>query len=793
MAKTKPKKAVEEAVSAALIDEENHPDYIPGRITTAEPEDSLTPIPGDPIPGIPIDFQPTFPLPHPVLPPFPIPQYCSPVSGRYKFVQPLHFRPQLPSQPIQPMKGTNGISTPIIPFNFQHVTVRVDVDRFYPQQRISIEVSRIIPRNSAHVIAEVVSDKCSGFNHRTITANIVYRDGSADLIPGSQIIFKATSKNSFRYSNYSIELLADGKSIKQYDLAFESRYFDRIEFEVDRVDDAGSIVTSHETHSHPDRPSNLPDETITLASVYQRAGFEVSMSSNTSVIPNTLTGSNNKWSDSEMHNAMVTYWSQFADRPQWAMWVLYARQHDSGRSLGGVMFDDIGPNHRQGTAIFTDSFIKDPPPGESHPDAWKKRMEFWTAVHEMGHAYNLAHSWQKALGRPDGAPGDPWIPLANDPDSLSFMNYPFRFPGGESSFFENFEFRFSDDELAFMRHAPRRFVKMGDSNWFNNHNFEAPQAVLNSGSWDLQIRPNRESNTFRFLEPVMLELKLKNTSDKPVPIEVDLLEDGSHFKLFIGREGGNTLEWKPLITQCHKHEPKTLNSNEAIYGSHMVNITGAGWTIAEPGFYKLQAAIDMGDEIVMSNVLRLYVAPPVDSSESAIAPDYFTEDVGRVLAFRGAPVFVDAENVLSELVSTCSDNPACHHASLALHSPKLGNYKVLNTGAGRDEMEIKTNSKMSKEAVNGVSDSLLQNADAAADTMGHISYFDELRSLTDTLEESGNQKSAKKILIHTIKMMKERNILGSVVDNAEARLKRRSKDIEQRAVSKKRPEAVAEY
>ncbi len=89
-------------------------------------------------------------------------------------------------------------------------------------------------------------------------------------------------------------------------------------------------------------------------------------------------------------------------------------------------------------------------------------MAFWTAVHEMGHGFNLAHAWQKALG-------NPWIPLANQPEARTFMNYPFNVAGGETAFFSDFRFRFTDDELVFMRHAPRRFVQVGNANWFDNH------------------------------------------------------------------------------------------------------------------------------------------------------------------------------------------------------------------------------------------------------------------------------------------------------------------------------------
>ena len=109
-----------------------------------------------------------------------------------------------------------------------------------------------------------------------------------------------------------------------------------------------------------------------------------------------------------MHDAMQVYWSHFAPKAQSSVWVFFASLHESipqpypyrlsnRDQLGGTMFDDIGPNHRQGCAIFEDSFISEAPSGDPNPEAWVRRMRFWTAAHEIGHTFNLAHSWQKTL------------------------------------------------------------------------------------------------------------------------------------------------------------------------------------------------------------------------------------------------------------------------------------------------------------------------------------------------------------------------------------------------------------
>ena len=59
-----------------------------------------------------------------------------------------------------------------------------------------------------------------------------------------------------------------------------------------------------------------------------------------------------------------------------------------------------------------------------------------TTVHELGHALNLAHRFEREVGRAD---------------STSFMNYDWRYKGGShtTEFWSRFAFAFDDDELEF--------------------------------------------------------------------------------------------------------------------------------------------------------------------------------------------------------------------------------------------------------------------------------------------------------------------------------------------------------
>ena len=247
----------EDLEQPVTMPEGEHPDYVGGVVTDSGEEScdcddddigeatgDLTPLPGGPLPT-PFPGPRPFPITPRIPAPFPWPRFCGPVSGKYRYSTPLQMQPWFPV-PLGPIPQPTGrpvvprrIPGPIIPINLMNINVRVDVDRFFPQNRISIEVSRLFPRATAHAIAEVTSDICSGFNRRTVRAQIVYRDGQASLIPGTTVTFTARRTTGFNYSEFKLQLSGRGIRPRTYNLSFQSRYFDSVQFEVDRVSNSG--------------------------------------------------------------------------------------------------------------------------------------------------------------------------------------------------------------------------------------------------------------------------------------------------------------------------------------------------------------------------------------------------------------------------------------------------------------------------------------------------------------------------------------------------------------------------
>lgn len=637
--------------------------------------------------------------------------------------------------------------------------LRLDVDGLYPQMTASGDI-RTWLAGRIHWIANL-----SKVGANTYQGNIFFKHGDVSLLPHTTV--RITASRSMFPGQQQAKATFSGagrKMTRTY--AYVSPAFRPVELEFDCVQ--GTVAaTSVKTHDHPNRPANLPQETLTLERVFERAGFDVAKSGGDSIIPLAAAGPNETWSNQEMHDAMQVHWSRFANKPQWSLWTLFAARHDMGTSLGGIMFDSIGPNHRQGTAVFIDSFISQAPAGEANPAAWVRRMRFWTAAHEMGHSFNLAHSWQKSLGTP-------WVPLPNEPEARSFMNYPYFVAGGQEAFFGDFAYRFSDAELLFMRHAPERFVQMGNADWFDNHGFEqAAEQVGNALT--LEVRMHRDRARLAFLEPLNLEVKLTNSGESPLIVDAARLRSLDSVTLITKRERDPARLYLPFARFCLAPEPTVLQPGESLYAALEPSAGLEGWDVGEPGRYVAQVALHLDGVDLVSNELHFRVAPPRSYDEQDVAQEYFTEDVARILAFDGSRVLTDGNDVLAELRERCPENPAALHAAHALAAPMLQQGKVLTVpdGAegrtlGETTAEFRQTTADPSEAKRLMDEALIADVDASADAFGHIPYKEHVDDYAKALAEEGDTEHAAHVQDRLHACLSDRRVLPRVLEEIEA-------------------------
>ena len=615
-------------------------------------------------------------------------------------------------------------------------TLRLDVDGRYPQMTVSGTIYRFLTERT-HWIARLTRQADGSW-----TGPIWYKDGDTTAFLYTQV--RVTAVRSLFPASRTATVAFSGGSGSPFTRTYRwsSTYFRPVELEYDTVVGAPT-VTSIGTHAHPRHPASLPNEALSIERVYQRAGFDVTRSGD-GPIPLARAGADARWSTTEMHDAMQIYWSRFANRPQWAVWTLFASLSDQGTSLGGIMFDDIGPNHRQGTAIFGNAFIATPPAGDPAPAAWVSRMRFWTAVHELGHTFNLAHSWQKAH---PASWGNSWIPLANDPEARSFMNYPYNVSGGQSAFFGSFEYRFSDAELLFMRHAPERFVQQGNADWFKNHGFEQVR-ISESPSFRLELRTNQgeqpkaHAATHRFLDQIVVEFKLTNMTDDPALVDKHLLETVDRLTVVIKRENAAAKVYAPPATICWHGRKEVLMPGESMYASLYLSAGKDGFYVAEPGRYVVQSVLHLEHEDILSNVLQLRVLPPRGYEEEAFGQELFTRDVGRVLAFDGTRALDDANATLREAVDRFPGHPLATHARVALAMPQARTFKELRPGDGESRLRFEGIAPEYEDARELLHDALAEHPAESARTLGHIDFAEYGARYANALAEGGDHDAA---------------------------------------------------
>lgn len=649
---------------------------------------------------------------------------------------------------------------------FTKEVLHFDVDGGTPQMAASVTGTAGL-QTRAHWIAQpltaVVKQRKTEWG-----GPIIYKYGDTQLVPYEKVKFQLMD------GKLQATFSGSGQPTAIRDYTFQSESFRQVALEYD-AEEGTELVLDYETHSHPDRPSNLPSETLSVDMVFERTGFRVIRTGEDGIVPNDGDGENGKWTNAELHDAMQCHFSRIAkssdkdlvDCERWALWVFFAKMHEKGFNLGGAMFDRIGDAHRQGTALFLDSFISKAPRKDAAPSAWKRRMVFWTAIHEMGHAFNLLHSWEKRLGTP-------WIPQRKSFSHQSFMNYPYFYKTGKwgnhasntIKFFQDFAFRFTDEELFFIRHAPEQFVIMGGADFGTNHALEQAN-VSPAPELQLEMRVNREKPIFEFLEPIVIELKLTNISSQPKIIDRDILGKTEEMTILVQKRDRSQKVFRPYAQFCIQPNLMVLFPGNSLYESIFISVGSDGWLIDEPGYYRIQVCIHEQNEDIVSNPLLVRVMTPRSWDEEYLAQDYFSDEVGRTLTFDGTFALEIANDTLNEVTEKLASSKVAIHANVALTNPRIREFKRIETS---DETRsrykiIKTepDQEMAVKAAKNLGETP-ENAEAAADALGHINYRYYTEQCASSLRQLGVTNQAKQLHLTMYNTLQKRGIVQDILD-----------------------------
>ncbi len=524
-----------------------------------------------------------------------------------------------------------------------------------------------IYRTSWIVNSPTVSwSRCSA----SVSGNVSYLEGS---YPSSTIeISIPWQSNSVGPAQVTFKPSSGANST--YNCSKKSNTFRQLTLEVDVCAsvNSGTILPTYNTHAHNTRPTDIPQRNLTIEQAYREAGVEVNISPNRSII-NDSSSTFNTWSDAELHDAMETHHSSYVEYPRWQMWGILAGDYVSS-TTAGIMFDYGtaygGPGRspeRQGFAVFRNhSWFNNLPSGapSNQTEASALRQFLYTWVHEAGHAFNFVHSWNKGRS-----------------NALSWMNY----PQYVSNFWGNFMMRFDEEELIHLRHGKRSEIIMGGDPWATGSHLED----TGSGMIDMDGNPpvdlllrSKGTGYYQFMEPVIIEARLKNKTELPIDIDTQLDPACGRMDIYIKRPDGKVVSYDPVACKLSAPAMSTLmpgieadtgeqttTGKDRLSQNIILSFGKGGFYFQEPGEYSIRAVYHGSEDLaITSNTLKLRIGRPFERDEERLAQDYFDTNVGLALSFGGSssPYLSGGMNTIENLAERFTDTALGAQLSLAL-------------------------------------------------------------------------------------------------------------------------------
>ncbi|QDY80000.1 hypothetical protein [Streptomyces qinzhouensis] len=542
----------------------------------------------------------------------------------------------------------------------QRIDLRIDLEGERALNAISGDIFTITGSTTAYsdsfrATAPVVQQDTD--QHRITQSNIKYAHGSP-LTRLSLTVPRSAAGGPAPQATLRLES-PDGTQSKVFTCSHAGKAFRSVEMETDSME--GTTVFQQYDTSRSPTPPGYRNRVLTLASAFAEAGIDLVGAGTSNTVTDT-SGADLRWSNAELHAAMTGHFSLHRDVPQWKLWTFVATSYAEGDGTLGILFDTFG-SHRQGTAVFHTALARYGLTGT--------RAELFTYVHEIGHAFNMLHSWQKPLGKlgPNWGRGD-----------LSWMNYAQEYNNGKGRvgtvhFWEDFPFRFTDGELRHLRHGFYRHVVPGGDNWTVNAALVAGEAFTAPAADESGLALTLGGKTgFAYGEPVMAEVKLSRTgTHREVTAAEEIGGHSERTSFAITDPSGRTRVFRPPVRRCAGHgqaeATTTLNDQRpAVYATAYLGYGGEGLYFAEPGRYQVTAvhqALD-GSRIV-SPTRTLLVRTPLDRTDQEVGELLIGDAQGTLLALLGsdAPQLAAGNDALQEVIDRHGRHPLAAWARLA--------------------------------------------------------------------------------------------------------------------------------
>lgn len=626
------------------------------------------------------------------------------------------------------------------------LTLRVDFDRFRPLGRVSGDYFRQSGSTTLYFGSFVVDAPSVQATSSMIRITGIAKLTWATSFPKIWVYIPRHVAGQPPATARVVWTTTTNRRGASYVLPFESPYFRTVVLEQDHE----KAVTPFESYNTGSLPSGGPARTMSTTSAYREAGIEMldSAKRNEVDVP-----PGKKWSNAELHTAMENHFSLWRNDPQWKVWYIHANAHDKGPGLRGIMFDQKG-RQRQGAAGFYQVM------GGS--SAAKQREQLYVAVHEIGHCFNLFHSFHKSYMTP---------PQPNRYDALSFMNYPRNYrrgtASGEAAFWSAFPFAFDALELIHLRHGYYNNVVFGGNPFGQGAALDVGQEYADSvhDASGLNLLLASPKRSFRFGEPPVVQIRVQttNANGREVHTDSQLHPNYGHVQLAIQRPGGSVVPYSPPLQHCADVETVVLDQEDPVAEeSAYIGFDGnLGQTFDTPGTYAVRGAyFALDGSVVLSNVLKLNVASPVSSEDEQAGERLLGDEQGMLLYLLGSDgaSLSPGREQMDALLDEMSDHPLAMYAKLTKGFNVSREFSTMDS-SGR----ITTRGPDLDEARSLLQDVVTESTPDPATGLDDQSLVMTMRRLTEVQREQDDGTAADTTATAMLELAEERRFPAHVV------------------------------
>jgi len=322
----------------------------------------------------------------------------------------------------------------------------------------------------------------------------------------------------------------------------------------------------------------------------------------------------------------------------------------TGMDAVGSEFTDVP---REGCCIFMDAISSLRGNGEAY-----RREIVFTAIHELGHVFNLWHLENPSTFMSTSKEQAPF------PSSACFFHHTQRAFLNRADFDEN------------VQPGGSPFDSRGPFGPAANEPFSKKSKVITV----LRLRISVSQKEFWYFEPIEMDVRLSSIQPITVPDKID--PGYENFIIHVTRPNGTVFKYRSPRVYCQNLTQLEIAPGKPFIRDISIFGQSGGYTFTLPGEYKIQCVFNCGkDGSVISNTLSVYVKQPAIARQKfQLLQDALTRKEPALLLYHRNGIFrPQSIRLIEEIAAKEKKSDLGVNLMYALARFKTGKVKKLNS------------------------------------------------------------------------------------------------------------------